>query len=195
MSDAHPPSEPADDLPDNSALAADAPPRTGLMATAGRHARWVLSSYTGEHGVYGVVLVTAVIAVGWDDETDLDVLLFLLGTVFVFWLAHIYAAVVASRAAWKRESLGQAVLDGIRHSAGMLLAMLIPAALLSTAVIGLVEEWTAFYLALGSGVLLLAGIGFANATRNGSTWGWRVAGAVSTTLLGALVIGLSILVH
>lgn len=192
MSDAHVPSDPPDDDP---GTAAPAVPRTQGLAVVGRGARRVLSGYTGEHGVYGVVLVTAVIAVGWNDETDLDVLLFLLGTVFVFWLAHIYAAVVASRAAWKRESLGQAILDGARHASGMLVAMLIPAALLATAAIGWVEEWTAWYLALGSGLLLLALIGYANAARNGSTWGWRIVGTIATTLLGALVIGLSILVH
>ena len=192
MSDEHEPTEPARD----TAEAAESGPRpTGIIATANRHARWVLSGYTGEHGVYGVVLVTAVIAVGWEDETDLDVLLFLLGTVFVFWLAHIYAAIVASRGAWKRESLGRAVLDGIRHSYGMVVAMLIPAVLLATAVVGWVEEWTAYFLALGSGLVLLAVIGFANAARNGSSWPWRLGGTVATTLLGALVIGLSVLVH
>ena len=64
----------------------------------------MLDAYSGEHGVYGIVLVTALIAVGWEDETDFDVLLFVIGTIFVFWLAHIYAAVVASRAAQRRWS-------------------------------------------------------------------------------------------
>ncbi|KAA9110580.1 hypothetical protein [Microbacterium rhizomatis] len=160
-----------------------------------RHAHWVLSAYSGEHGVYGIVLVTAVIAVGWDYESDLDVLLFVLGTVLVFWLAHIYASVVASRDAWRRESLPRAIAAGARHSSGMLAAMLVPAALLATAVIGVTDEWTAYYLALGSGIALLALIGYANAARHGSSWPWRIAGAAVTTLLGALVIGLSILVH
>jgi hypothetical protein len=34
------------------------------------HARRVLDAYSGEHGVYGIVLVTALIAVGWEDDTD-----------------------------------------------------------------------------------------------------------------------------
>ena len=158
-------------------------------------ARLVLDAYSGEHGVYGIVLVTALIGVGWDDETDLEVLIFVVGTVIVFWLAHIYAAVVASRAARPPVVLRVALVHGIRHTYGMLVAMLVPALLLWLAVVDLVEEYTAYYLALGSGIVLLALIGYANAARNGSTWPWRIAGILSTTALGLLVIVLSILVH
>lgn len=172
------------------------PPTTsGLRAVAGRHTARVLSAYSGEHGIYGVVLVTAVIAVGWEDDTDFEVLVFLLGTVLVFWLAHLYAAVVASRAAKDPPRLGVAIAAGARHASGMLVSMLIPAALLATAVFGWVEEYTAYYLALGSGILILAIIGYANAARNGSSWPWRIAGVLATTLLGAFVIVLSIIVH
>lgn len=159
------------------------------------HAKRVLGAYSGEHGVYGIVLVTALIAVGWDDDTDLEVLVFVVGTVFVFWLAHIYAAVVASRAKAPPVALRTAVAAGIRHTYGMLVAMLIPVFLLSLAVIDLVEEYTAYYLALGSGVVMLALIGYANASRNRSPWYWRVGGVLATTGLGLLVIVLSIVVH
>jgi hypothetical protein len=73
--------------------------------------------------------------------------------------------------------------------------MLVPAALLLLGALGLVEEYTAYFLALGSGIVLLAVIGYANAARNGSSWPWRIAGLLATTLLGMLVIGLSILAH
>jgi hypothetical protein len=157
--------------------------------------RRVLDAYSGEHGVYGIVLVTALIAVGWEDDTDLEVLVFVVGTVFVFWLAHIYAAVVASRAARPPLVLRTAVVRGIRHTYGMLVAMLIPAVLLGLGVIGLLDEYTAYYLALGSGIVLLGAIGYANAARNGSSWPWRIGGVLATTGLGAFVILLSIVVH
>jgi hypothetical protein len=159
------------------------------------HARRVLDAYSGEHGVYGIVLVTALIAVGWEDDTDFEVLVFVVGTVFVFWLAHIYAAVVASRAVQPPLVLRTALARGIRHTYGMLVAMLIPAFLLWLGVIEVVEEYTAYYLALGSGVVMLALIGYANAARNRSPWYWRVGGVVVTTGLGLLVIVLSIVVH
>ncbi|MFK4834277.1 hypothetical protein ACI3KY_00950 [Microbacterium sp. ZW T2_14] len=155
----------------------------------------LLDAYSGEHAVYGLVLVTALVAVGWEEDTDFEVLLFVFGTVIVFWLAHIYAAVVASRAERPAKPLAAAVRDGARHSSGMLVAMLVPAALLLLGALGLVEEYTAYFLALGSGIVLLAVIGYANAARNGSSWPWRIAGLLATTLLGVLVIGLSILAH
>lgn len=158
-------------------------------------ARVLLSAYSGEHGVYGIVLVTALIAVGGDSDSDLEVLLFVLGTVFVFWLAHIYSSVVASRAADAPVRLRTAVAAGIRHTHGMLLAMLIPSVLLGLGAVGLIEEVTAYLLALGSGVVLLGVIGYANAARNGSTWPWRLGGVAATTFLGLFVIALSIIAH
>ncbi|WP_019180694.1 hypothetical protein [Microbacterium yannicii] len=155
----------------------------------------VLDAYSGEHAVYGLVLVTALVAVGWEDETDLEVLIFVVGTVFVFWLAHIYAAVVSSRAAQPAPPLRSAIVKGVRHASGMLVAMLVPALLLLLGATGVVEEYTAYFLALGSGVVLLAVIGWANAVRNGSPLRWRIAGTLATTALGVLVIVLSILVH
>ena len=77
----------------------------------------------------------------------------------------------------------------------MLVAMLIPALLLTLGSLGWVEEYTAYFLALGSGIVLLGVIGYANAAANGSSWPWRIAGVLATTLLGAIVIGLSILAH
>jgi hypothetical protein len=155
----------------------------------------ILDAYSGEHAVYGLVLVTALVAVGWEEDTDFEVLLYVVGTVVIFWLAHIYAAVVASRAEHPAKPMRAAIGDGARHASGMLVAMLVPAALLLLGTVGLVEEYTAYFLALASGIVMLAVIGYANAARNGSSWPWRIAGLVATTLLGMLVIGLSILAH
>jgi positive regulator of sigma E activity len=174
-----------------------APAVSSRVASLTRPARVVLDAYSGEHGIYGVVLVTALIAVAAEEDTDLDVLLFVVGTVFVFWLCHVYAAVVASRSPThgRGESVGAAIRSGARHASGMLLAMLVPALLLGLGVAGLVDEWTAYLLALGSGVILLALIGYANAARNRSPWYWRILGVLATTGLGLIVILLSILTH
>lgn len=173
----------------------DASTSSRVRTVAAHHGHRVLSAYSGEHAVYGIVLVTALIAVGWSDDTDFEVLQFVLGTVFVFWLAHIYAAVVASRGRRPPPPLHTALAHGVRHTSGLVIAMAIPALLLLLGVLGWVEEYTAYYLALGSGVLLLALVGLGNAIRNGSTWPWRIAGMLSTTALGLLVILLSVIVH
>lgn len=170
-------------------------PAPDVLRAVTAPAKHVLSAYSGEHGVYGVVLVTALIAVSGEEDSDLDVLLFVVGTVFVFWLAHIYAAVVASRATKPRVLLRTAIGRGIAHAYGMLISMLVPVALLAIGVVGWIDEEAAYDWALLSGVVVLAVIGFANATRNGSTWPWRIAGALSTSFLGILMIILSIIVH
>jgi hypothetical protein len=166
----------------------------GIRQTGAHHARRLLSAYSGEHGVYGIVLVTALIAGEIDADTDDDVIVFVLGTVAVFWLAHIYAAVVASRAKRPAPPLRRAIRDGVRHSSGMALAMLIPVALLMTAGLG-VDEWVAYFAALFSGILMLGAIGYLNARRNGSRWPWRIAGVLTTMLLGIVIILLSIAAH
>jgi positive regulator of sigma E activity len=145
--------------------------------------------------VYGIVLVTALAAAEIEAETDWDVIVFVLGTVGVFWLAHIYAAVVSARGRQPVPRLRTAIWHGVGHSSGMVIAMLIPVTLLATGTLGLLDEWVAYYLALGSGIAILATIGYANARRNASTWPWRLAGVATTTSLGAVVIALSIWAH
>lgn len=150
-----------------------------------------------EGAIYGTVLAITLIAVGWDDDTDLEVLLFLLGSVSVFWLAHLYAGTLARlpEAEPGPRTILDAVLATARHSIGMLVAMVVPAVLLSLAPLGLVEEWTAYYLALGSGVAILALLGYLTSARRGSPPGRRVLSTLCTMLLGLVVVWLSTLVH
>lgn len=160
-----------------------------------RSARRFVDAHTGEHGVYGTVLVTALIGADIDAASDLDVIVFLLGTVGVFWLAHVYAAVVASRGRTPVPPLREGLLAGVRHSGGMVVAMLVPVALLGLGAVGVLGEWPAYWAALGSGVLVLGAIGYGNARRTGGTRRWRVLGTAVTAGLGVIVILLSILVH
>ena len=89
--------------------------------------RKALSSYRTEHAIHGTVLVSAVIAVGWAEDTDLDVLLFVLGSVGVFWLAHVYSQVLARED--DREPRLRAVMiaawESIRQTGGLLAAMVL----------------------------------------------------------------------
>lgn len=190
-----PPADPQPDPAGSDAARAAAERARALREVGAGHARRVLSAYSGEHGIYGIVLVTALIAAEIDADSDLDVILFLLGTVGVFWLAHIYAAVVASRARRPAPPLRAGIRDGVRHSAGMALAMLVPVAFLALGTATVLDEWTGYWLALSSGVVMLGLIGYANARRNGSPWPWRILGVVVTTGFGIVVITLSILVH
>ncbi len=161
------------------------------------HARRFIGAYTGEHGVYGLVLVTALIAIGEDYDNDAEVLGYVVGTMIVFWLAHVYAGLVASGSHPElgAQSFSRRLAHSARHSIGMLVAMLPPAFLLLLGVIGLLGEDAAYDAALLTGLLVLGLIGWANARRNGRRWPLQILGALSTISLGALVMLLSVLVH
>jgi len=119
------------------------------------------------------------------------------GSVGVFWLAHIYSGVLARED--DTEPRLRAVLiaagDSIRHTAGLLLAMVLPAVFLLLAVVGWVDEYVAYYAALWVGVAVLAVLGYLASARRGSPWYLRVVSAVVTGSLGLLVIWLGSLVH
>ncbi|KQX05529.1 hypothetical protein ASC59_15590 [Leifsonia sp. Root1293] len=162
-----------------------------------RLGRALFNAYNTEHAVYGIVLVTTLVSVGWKFDTDGEVLLFIVGTVWVFWLTHIYAAVVASRrtAEGRAQPIGRAIGAAAGHSVGMLLAMLLPSVALATATFGWVDEYVAYYIALWIGVLTLAVIGWVNSERNHGTWRMRLVSTLITTAFGLAVIWLSSLVH
>ncbi|GAA3876926.1 hypothetical protein GCM10022381_19340 [Leifsonia kafniensis] len=153
--------------------------------------------YRTEYAIYGTVLVSALIAVGWKFNTDWEVLVFTVGTIGVFWLAHIYSGVVAREETigprWK--AISHAAYRSAQHSVGMVVAMLLPAFFLLLAVMGLLDEYVAYYIALWVGVGILAVLGFVNSARRGQRWGLRLLSAAATSLLGLAVIWLSTLVH
>ena len=173
------------------------PARTRAPRVVVKEAALKLRAYRSESSIYGVVLVSSLIAIGWRENTDLEVLWFTFGTVMVFWLAHLYAGALS------REETGsprwQAILAAVRtsaaHSSGMLLAMILPTIFLVLATVGVLDEYVAYYLALWAGTVVLAIIGWWAAARRGGHWSWRLLSAVITACLGLLVIWLGSFVH
>lgn len=157
----------------------------------------VMRTYQTEYAIYGIVLVSALIAVGWKFDTDWEVLLYTLGTIGVFWLAHIYSGVVATERedGPRAQAIWEATVRSARHSVGMLLAMLLPAVFLLLAAAGVMDEYVAYYIALWVGVAILAVLGYLNSARRQSHWTLRVLSALATSLLGIGVILLSSIVH
>lgn len=152
--------------------------------------------YRAESTIYGVVLVTALIAVAWEKDDDLQVLAFELGTVVVFWLAHLYAGVVSHIGDHTLDARGIWIelVDSARHSIGMLVAMVVPSLFLLLEPLG-VDTWLAYWLALASGVAILAIVGWLNAARRSRSIGVRMLAAALTALFGLAVIALSAFVH
>ncbi|MHA7984319.1 hypothetical protein ACX9R5_00810 [Rathayibacter sp. CAU 1779] len=178
------------------------PPAAGTNDVANRTVkamRTVVDVFSTEATVYGIVLVGALIAVGWKFNTDFEVLVFIVGSTLVFWVTHVYArAAVARRADADPEhpvAVSDALAEAVRHSIGMLVAMLLPAFFLLLASVGVMDEYVAYYIALWIGVGLLVVIGFVVATRNRRPIWLRFVAAAATGALGLLVIWLGTLVH
>jgi hypothetical protein len=159
--------------------------------------RFVTNLFGTESTVYGIVLVTALMAIGWKYQTDLEVLTFIVATTIIFWLTHVYARTAVAHADEGGEPVPvrKAFGEAVRHSSGMLLAMLLPAFFLLLAALHLMDEYVAYFIALLIGIVLLVMIGYLVALRNRRPWWRRILAALITGLLGSIVIVLGILAH
>ncbi|QDO89804.1 hypothetical protein FNH13_16895 [Ornithinimicrobium ciconiae] len=155
-----------------------------------------------EPAIYGVVLVAGLVVIVSDSAAaSWAVLAKVLATLVVFWLAHVYAGVVAhlgdrqDHGVPVRTRLAASVRHAVAHSWGMLLAGLVPTLLLVMGVLGLVSDRTAIWGTLWAAVGVLGGLGWlgvASWSPRPSRW---LLGAVVTSVLGLVLIGLKALVH
>lgn len=155
-----------------------------------------------ESAIYGVVLVAGLVVILSDGaDASWRVLVKVLATLLVFWLAHVYAAVVAhlgdeiEAALPTRQHLLTASRRAIADSWGMLVAAIIPVAILALGVSRLLNDSHAIWGTLWAAVLVLGVLGWlgvATWTTRAST---RIAAALLTSLLGVALISLKVLVH
>src|SRR5690242_1351432 len=93
----------------------------------------VRTTFVTEEAVYGVILVDGMILVsGGHGATAWSVFWTVIGTVIVFWAAHVYAGTVAHHGLDhdRMISLGEAFRGSLRRSLGLLASALIPSFIL-----------------------------------------------------------------
>lgn len=162
-------------------------------APARSRANWLT-----EQGVYGVILVSGLILVSDSDEnTSWDTLFTVIITVIVFWAAHLFAAVIAHpRMLGETHAEFWAVLrDAERHARGLLIAAVLPCAILLLGALNWVGDRDAVSLALWSGVALLTVLGFLAFWRRGYGLLGRLVGAVATGAFGIVLIVVKAAIH
>ena len=147
---------------------------------------------TGE-GVYGLILVSGLIATASSAHaTSIRVLIFVAVTVAVFWVAHVYANVVASYGKvdgdGNRVTLMSTVSAAVRETRGMLVATLFPAAALLLGVFGVLHDTSANWLALWVCVGALAFLGYRAFRMLGAALHVRLLGACATASFGLVII-------
>ncbi len=159
--------------------------------------RWVVES-----AVYGIVLVSGlVIVVGDDDASSWESLVKVVATVVVFWLAHVYAEIVARLGDTPDDvkphsrQLRDASVEAIDHSWGLLAAAAIPSFVLLLGVFGVISDATAVWGALWIDVATLGVLGYWGFGRWSTRVTTRLAGGLATAVLGAILIALKVLIY
>jgi hypothetical protein len=127
-------------------------------------------------GIYGTILVTSIVAA--TDERDLiwrsEAILVV--TTLVFWLAHVYANALASSLDERTKFSGGAIRRAATHEWPLLQAGVVPSLALAAGGIGLVATRTAYWIAIGFGVVMLVwwGLVIARKERLGRAATWAV---------------------
>lgn len=142
-----------------------------------------------EQGVYGIILVTAVIASA-GGQGAAHALLVVGVTLAVFWAAHVYAGTVAEHGTLDGEVVGLRTAMGrsVVRSRGLVLAGAIPAIPLVLGTLGLLRDTPAIWASLWVAVALLGILGYAAYNRKRAPLYMRIIGAVCTASFGVVII-------
>lgn len=176
--------------------AAETDPSTAPVAPSNRWERIRRTLVTPEL-IYGTIISSAVIAVAEDDDNDFDVFVVTILTMLVFWVAHVFAIAVAShgRRDGRIIGIGQAFRDGAHHSKGLLYASIVPLLFLILGSTGVLDEDTAYNVALLVGTVVLAVLGWMAFAERGSPWPVRALGCLGTALLGLIIVAFKVFLH
>ena len=150
-----------------------------------------------EEAVYGLILVSGMIVVsGSIVGTSINALVTVVVTVIVFYLAHVYAGVLARLAmtdghAGLRASIGASA----RHFAGMLVAAVPPLAILLLGTTEVIDDTTSIWTALIVDTVILGVLGWIAVARWSTHWIPRLVSAVVTAGFGAVLVALKAVIH
>ncbi|KQW06548.1 hypothetical protein ASC66_08770 [Leifsonia sp. Root4] len=158
----------------------------------------VRTGFVTEESVYGIVLVSGMIVVaGSYGASSMQTFLSVVGTVAVFWAAHVYAGTVAGHGVIEGDdtTLAVAFHRSVRRSIGFLLSALLPCFVLLLGALEAIPDSVAMWTALWLGVVILAVLGYSAFAVRGSSWPVRIAGALGTAAFGFAMIALKALIH
>lgn len=162
-------------------------------------ARIFFKHISTEEGVYGLILVSGLIAAaGMAKAPSGRILLLTAVTLIVFWLAHVYSGVVAGHGRrgpdGERARLASMIGHAMAKTQGMLLSAVIPGAFLALGAIGVLHDKTAIWAALWACVGVLAVLGYVAYRKLGATMLWRIIGALSTASFGLIIVVVKLIV-
>ncbi len=168
------------------------------MSAAGRWRPYVVRT-TGSvtEAIYGLILATSVIAVSAEyDSSNAGLIgVSVLVTGVVFWLAHVYARVLAGSIT-NHGMLSRAEMRSVLRHDWPLVEVTVPLVLiLALGVLDVVGDETAILAARLAALVELAAAGGYSARASGAGLRWTVVSAFVAVSLGSAVVLLKTLVH
>ena len=176
----------------------DAGPATPADEKPSLATQLVRTTFVTEESIYGVILVSGMIVVaGSHGASSWQVFWQVIGTVLVFWAAHVYAGTVARHGLEHGHVIGirAAFRESFRRSLGLVASAMIPSFILLLGATKAIDDSVALWIALWVGVLVLAVLGWIAFARRGSSWPIRLAGAVGTAAFGLVMILMKAFIH
>jgi hypothetical protein len=159
-------------------------------------ARWWATITANPRGaVYGVIVATAVIAAADTGNQPARITLAeTVTTLLVFWLAHVYAELIARGLHDGRREL-KAIPASMAKELSMIAAPGLSILFLLLGTLGLLDEGVAVRLALWSGVVQLIGWGITVERRAGESWPAALLGGLVNGALGLVIVVLEVFLH
>ncbi len=147
--------------------------------------------------IYGQILATAVVATLSEDPDYAvsDVLIAVVVTTIVFWLAHVYAESTARRLTMDRNIRPSEILVVAREEGTMVLAAIPTVLVLSLAAFEAFGRTLALDLALAVGIAELVGLGYVIARRSSFRFWATVGSVLLTASFGLIIVTLKVAVH
>ena len=145
-------------------------------------------------GVYGTIMVMAVLAAGAKayQHQLLRLLAIVAITVLVLWLAHVYARGIAESLQLGRRLNFSELLSLARHEYSIVAAAVLPVVALAFGASHVLPERSAVLLALWLGVVLLTAQGFRYARLEGLRGGAAVLAIATNLGIGLTLVALEV---
>jgi hypothetical protein len=156
-----------------------------------------LASANVAGAIYGQILVTSIVAALSEEETlsAQEIFIGVLGTMLVFWLAHVYAAAVARRLS-RREPLRLREILDIANDEWPMVQSAAPALVaLGLAWAGVFSTSAGVDLAIAAGIGALFAWGFVIARRSGLSPAGTLGSIALSGAFGLAIVGLKTVVH
>jgi hypothetical protein len=153
-----------------------------------------LGMINGEGMITGTIVSAAVIAASVGHLEDTRLILAILGTAFIYWLAHLHARTLGDAVKHHTNPV-EALKEALAETWPILAAALVPAVILFLLQAFGVDIRIDAWIAMIACTVLLTGYSFFAGRRGGLGLGGSVLSACIGALLGLLVIGLKASLH